>query len=496
MKFSTIITALVILLSGVSISGQGYFDWSKQVLTAYDHAVALRLAEAESAVSKAEKSEPANVMRYLVAHYIDFFNVFVSGNEMEKQNMLTRANRRLRATELADDGSPYSRYNRAQIHLMNAMVRSRFKSYLGAFRDISVAFTLLEENQSLYPDFAPNNVSFGALRALIGTVPEKYNWGISLLGLEGDIHDGRQQVFEAMQIMLEEGHPMSREAIVVTAMIDLHLIGDKAGAWALVKEKLTGEAKSPLIAFLKANVAHHAGENEAVLKILGSAPKGKDYEDYAFLDYMHGCSMLYDLDPSADDYLKRFLEKDQSGLYHKDASLKLVWHDHLFNGGKKVEEYRLAGMASGSDDHVIDAYAQQSLENWQGYQPDLLRARLLFDGGYYERALAALHPYPILESQEEALEAAYRLGRTYFSLEQYPQALIAFEKAMSFQKKSSHHHVAFAYYWSARTYEVMGRIQKARDLYRWCLKINTDAYEDSLRQKAKAGLERTEVHVR
>ena len=444
----------------------------------------------------AEKAEPSNITRYLVAHYIDFFNVFVSGSKTDKENMLRLSNRRLRATELADETSPYNRYNRAQIHLMNAMVRTRFKSYLGAFRDISVAYILLDENEDLFPGFMPNSVSLGALQAMIGTIPEKYNWGLRLLGLEGDLRGGRDQAFEAMQSMLEEGHPMAREAVVVTAMIDLHLIGDKAGAWDLVRQNLKGETKSPLIAFVKANVAHHAGENEEVLGILASAPNGKEYENYAFLDYMRGCAMLYDLDPGAEVYLKRFIELDQSGLYHKDAALKLLWHDHLFNGGKRKEEYRRQGLETGSEDHTIDAYAQQSLENWKGYQPDLLRARLLFDGGYYERALDALQPLPNLNNEGEELEAAYRLGRTHYKLGHYPQALVAFERAITFKRVSTHHHVAFSHYWCAMTYEKMGRTQKARDLYRMCLKINTDAYEDSLRQKAKAGLERTEVQVR
>ena len=112
--------------------------------------------------------------------------------------------------------------------------------------------------------------------------------------------------------------------------------------------------------------------------------------------------------------------------------------------------------------------------------------------GYYHRALEQLQPPPYGLKEAERLEASYRLGRIHFALGHYPQALESFEKAMQFKRRSTHHQVGFAHLWCAQTYEVLGRIQKARELYRFCLKISTDSYEDSLRQKARAGLKRLE----
>ncbi|MFX5207035.1 hypothetical protein ABTC99_20460, partial [Acinetobacter baumannii] len=53
---------------------------------------------------------------------------------------------------------------------------------------------LLKENKKAFPQFAPNDLLFGAVTAVVGTVPKGYKWLTNLLGIHGSLSEGMRMV--------------------------------------------------------------------------------------------------------------------------------------------------------------------------------------------------------------------------------------------------------------------------------------------------------------
>ena len=89
-----------------------------------------------------------------------------------------------------DENSPYYLFSQAEVNLQWAFVRIKFAQYFKAVWEIRRAYKLLEANQKKFPNFAPNKKSLGILHAMVGTVPDNYQWGMKILGMQGTIAQG------------------------------------------------------------------------------------------------------------------------------------------------------------------------------------------------------------------------------------------------------------------------------------------------------------------
>ena len=122
----------------------------------------------------------------------------------------------------------------------------------------------------------------------------------------------------------------------------------------------------------------------------------------------------------------------------------------------------------------------------------LLRARLLFDGGYYDRALAefrntSLSDFPRYRDQ---LELTYRLGRIYTAQGQTEKALPLFRQTLRNGSSRQWHYAANAALQLGTIYEAAGQPDSAAYYYNSCLDLRHHEYQNSIDQKAQAGLER------
>ena len=129
-----------------------------------------------------------------------------------------------------------------------------------------------------------------------------------------------------------------------------------------------------------------------------------------------------------------------------------------------------------------------------GLAPDwfLLRARLYFDGGYYQKA------YEVLKQKKEAdfsqfihkLEFYYRMGRTLQMLKNTNEAIKYYDLTIKTGKNSKYYFACNAALQMGLIYEQYGQAAKAREFFNFCLQLQPDDHADGLHAKAKAGLAR------
>ena len=122
---------------------------------------------------------------------------------------------------------------------------------------------------------------------------------------------------------------------------------------------------------------------------------------------------------------------------------------------------------------------------------ELLLARVLFDGGYYDNALKQLQEYEN-KCQENKNQVLYRKARIYQKRNDYEIAIALYEELLTNNKSDGNYIYCNASLQLGILNEKMGNHPIAKKYYQLCLEQNPESYKRSLHQKARSGIDRTE----
>ena len=192
--------------------------------------------------------------------------------------------------------------------------------------------------------------------------------------------------------------------------------------------------------------------------------------------------------------LKNFLLFHKGSHFIKEAHQKLAWYNLLRGDRENYFDHMQLILIKGSEDTDGDHQAQQEAEKNEVPHPELLRSRLLIDGGYYERASGILDEalYKTLTHRAHRLEYLYRKGRLLHALKSYAEALHYYSLTIRSGEHEPYYYACSAAYYSGLIHESLGSEGAAERYYLICLQINPDTYATSLHQKARTGLSRME----
>src|SRR5579872_6653057 len=142
------------------------------------------------------------------------------------------------------------------------------------------------------------------------------------------------------------------------------------------------------------------------------------YLDMPVWDLEMGYACVNHLEPGGAVYLERFLQRFKGRFYVKDALLKLSWFYYLKGDQAKADSFRLLVLHKGNTEADADRQALKEARSQQWPNRQLLRARLLSDGGYFTEALSLLQGISPagFATAEEKCEYAYRIARIYDGL--------------------------------------------------------------------------------
>ncbi|TSA30404.1 MAG: tetratricopeptide repeat protein [Bacteroidetes bacterium] len=441
-----------------------------------------------------------NLIPIYLANYIDFFKLLTGEDKVMFATLKSNKAIRINQLEEGDKHSPYYRFCIAGITLQWAFVRLKFGEYTTAAFEIRRAYTLLKENEKLFPDFLPNQVGLGILHIIVGLIPDQYRWLANLAGLDGTIQQG---VSELKQVLnYSGGNPdftlYKPEVCFYLAFIDINLLNDKEESVYLIRRfdrdsTLQRFGKSPLIIYAKASIFMKNGKNEEVIQLLHSYSPPEGAYPFAFLSYLEGLARLDRLDTSAAIYLRIFIDQFKGINYIKSGYQKLAWV-YLLQGDTLGyrQSIELAGKKGNA---IVDEDKQAHSEYNIGIMPaiPLLKARLLYDGGYYKEALEILLNTSLgsyFRSKKDLAEYTYRLGRIYHALGNLPKAIQYYSMTITNGRNLPYYYAANAALNLGWIYEEQGNDIAADTNFRLCISMDYDEYQNSLRPKAKAGLSR------
>ncbi len=464
------------------------FDFNANCRKAYDNILALKLTEASSLL----KTEKNNAITPYLQDYLDFTGIYISDSRALYEQRIVNREPRMELLKAADKNSPWYLFTQAEVQLHWAALGIRFGDYVTSIFSIRRAYKLLEENRNKFPDFKPNDKSFGVIEALIGSVPDKYHWAVNLLGMEGSVNGGLKKLADLVDYSKKNDYIFKDETLIYYAFLMFHLQNEKEKAWQVLRANGFPKAGNLMSVYCCAHIGIYGRHNEEALQLLHDAPSGKSYTNFPFLDYLQGLALLNKLDSAAPVYFKKFLEHTEGDSHIKSAWQKIGWY--AFLSGDTIGYYQHMSKAEALGASLVDADKQAQKEAESNRLPNLhlLRARLLFDGAYYQRALDTMSTLQATDFAgiEERTEYLYRMGRVNQELNKADSALSWYAQAIESGKNLPRYFAANAAYESGRIYESQGQKEKAKQLYTTCLGFENHEYKNGLDQKAKAALNR------
>ncbi len=480
------------LLAGMP-AARAAFDFTPGCREAYGNMVRLRFDAARSALANERQANPVNFIPHYVESYIDFLTAFISEQRADFDTLRARRNVRLDRLGIEDRQSPYYLLVRAELYLQTAVVHVKFRENLTAVYEFRKAYKLLEANARKHPSFLPNAKCLGILHALIGYVPSNYKWLTRLLGFRGTIPQGLGELNTLLKA--SEREPRYRylydETAILLMFLEFHLDKDNKAALALAERIGSGDP-GPLHLFSMLSIYLYAAMNDKAIALLDRRSPDPGEYPFHYLDFMHGLSLLNKLDPRARPFFKDYLASYTGTSFIKSACQKLAWLSLVEGDTAGYRSWMREALVRGDDftdedKHALSEARKGDLPN--GY---LLRARLLFDGGYYRESLAVLAGKDIVlfPRFRDQLEFTYRLARIYDRLGLRDKAIDLYRQTVRNGESYTFYFAANAALCAGQLYERENDAAEAASWYRKCLAMRNHEYQDSIDQRAEAGLNR------
>jgi tetratricopeptide (TPR) repeat protein len=487
-------TALFLLLAGLSPkSGYANFDFNSNCLNAYKSIFELKLNNAKALIANEKKLRPNNSIIPLLENYIDYFTLLTSESKTDFDKL--KGNKSSRLDKISDDdkNSPYYLYAQAEVNLQWALIRGRYGEYFNAAMEIRKANNLLLENVKKFPNFHLNMKGLGLINAVLGNLPEgTLKSTLSTFGIKGNTKSGLAMFDKLAENLTKSSYEAFYEEVIFYYAYVLTDVVHSPEAYTKTMKYTERIADSSLLkTYLQSYVCIKNGHNDEAIVILGKKPESTVYQSFPYLDYLEGIAHLNKLDLTAETYFSRFLQTNKGVNYIKDANLHLGWISLLKGNKTDYSNYISKAINSGYTYQEKDKQAQNEAAA-PAPAIDLLKARLLFDGGYLTKAVQLLEHKKVTDysTDKDKTEFSYRMGRIYDDLGKDDQALIYYQSAVTQGRNLKYYFAANAALQMGKVYEKNKNTVKAKEAFNTAIAMKNHEYESSIESQAKAGLKR------
>lgn len=491
MKSISILICCVLLVA--TASAEKVYDFNSTCQQAYQEITKLKIEQGLLLVQKARKQNPENLIPILLEDYAEFFQLFFNEDPADFKKMIPHFSERLDQLSEGPKSSPFYNFCLTSVRIHKAAVEVKFGQNWNAGWDFRKAYILLKENKKKYPSFILNDLMYGALLAIIGTIPPGYKWIVSLLGMKGSIVEG----MKLLSTFTHSNDPWAKlyfnESAFIYPYLLFYIENKRDEALLFVQQKKLDIINNHLLCYMATNLAINNKQTLLAESFIMNRNSSADYLKLSIWDFEMGFIKLDHLELSdAIKYLVQFQKDFKGHFYKKDAYLKLSYAYYLQGNLPAAEATKKEILKKGLAETDADkkALKEASSESWPNTL--LLKARFLSDGGYHKEALALLQGKGSDQfiKEEDKLEFAYRVARIYDDLGRKDEAIKAYQLAISIGEHRKEYFAARAALQVGQIYEERGQKLLAVTYYQKCLEMEDHDYKDSLDQRAKSGISR------
>ena len=473
------------------------YTWNQNCMDAYNEVSKLNFNRAKQLIAAEKKMHPSNLIPLYVEAEMEFLYAFISEDERVLQAFKKKNEERIEKIENNKEKSPYKLLLIAEMYSQMALARVKFEEYFGTLYDARKAYKLLIENNELYPSFLPNLRGIGLVHVVVGALPKNFQWIINLVGMDGDIRQGMSEIKRLLDATCTQPeYAWEREdIIVILTFLEVSLEKDKNKDTIRKRfYNLPDLNEKPLLQFVKSVFHMACSENDSVIQLLQNRKINPDAYRIDYLDYLQGTALLNTLDLSAEKYFLKYATGYKGKTFINSAWQRLAWCRLLRNDSAGYHQYINHCLDNTKINTLSDEDHQATKEAETGEIPNiiLLRSRLLFDGGYYSRSLSEIagKQSSNFTSARDQLELTYRLARIFDKTGKK-------DKAEQYYRQTLNNGAGKPYYFAANSALMLGLLKEderdtaaALAYFKQCLSMKNHEYQNSLDQKAKAGINR------
>jgi len=494
----TLFILCLFIISGNLFSQNYHYDFNDRCQRAYEKIILLQMDSAQYLIRLEQKKNPSNLIPVLLVNYYDFIEIVIHENEALFEQKKEEKKTRLNLWKQGPKNSPWYLSGQAQIKLQWAFTRVLFDEYFTAATEINSAYHILEENKQLYPEFLADNMGIGILHAMIGVIPDQYQWALDMFGFYGSIELGVTEIKK--QLEEQENDVFHAEALFYYSFVRMNLQTDAIRFSELLQYYETdlfknGGQQSPLLSFSKAVILLKIDNDEAI-HFLQNLKFNEEQAKFHYNTFLLGQALLYQLNPASTKYLEDYIKNYPGNNYKKTALQRQAWSQFIIGDTLAYQRLMKKVLLTGTELLDADKSAKkEALAVEEGYLPNvhLLKSRIQFDGHYYKGALMELNHMDLSQAQSaDQLEYHYRKGRIYHEMHRYPKANKAYNVALNKGKDQNSYYAANASLKMGEIAEEEKNWTKAKQYYKTCLSLDFSEYRRGIRAKAKAGLQRVE----
>lgn len=472
------------------------FQMNEQCLKAQKLIYELKFDEATKILESEALLHPDNIALPWMSESVLFLKLFISEDQVQYKN-----NSKLWATLISkvqklDFNNAWYRHILSDMYIHRGLVRLRFGENVSAGSDIQSAYKFLKENRKMFPSFLADNKNYGLLACAFSSVPSKYQWLAKLIGFQGDMNTGiaEMEAYLKSDQNYKEHVYLKLETAYIYAMVQHQLNKNTPAAWKTIEPYTRNYKHNLLENYMRATIAGYHGMNDEMIAILKDKPAYHNAYPFYYMDFMLGMAKMRRMDADADVYLRVFTVKYKGKNYIKSAYRNLSWICQVRNEQNDALTYYSLCLKNGALQMEEDKQAEREATEKLVWPADLIKARLLFDGKYYEQSMKLLKGIKDNELGHIRfkLELQYRKARILHEQGRLTEAETLYREVMETGRKQPYYYAAYSALQVAIIFEEQKKTTLARAYFNKAKNDFPDnkEYANSIEQKAKAGLKR------
>ena len=454
---------------------QADLGWQPSVVETHELILQYRLSEAKTLLA----TLPNSPEKAYLLNLSDFLQMIYIEDKSFYENYLGNLPKRRAWIEELPEGNARKAFYLADMKLQEAMFKIKFGDYLSGLYSLMQAHSQIDELQNRDDKILPFLKSSGVINILIGLTPEKYEWAIRLIGLQGKVATGIEQLTN----LSSSSSPMADEALIILGYFYAYPLHEPAKATALFLQALEKQPNSTLARFMLATSLNKAHNGEQALATL-SKISADQQKTLTPVNYLFGDLYLekMDLDKAREHYTM-FIQSYSGDNFKKDAMTKIAASHYLEGDPLSASTWSEKASKMERSTTEPDKNADVFLTEINQYPIPLLKTRLLTDGGYWEEAqrqLATVNPSEL--DGKWLCEYYYRLarlnhlqGKDQSAIPHYRQALKLAERQPWYMGANAALQLGFIMKSSGKDKEAKGYFEKAMDFENHPYKASIDS---------------------
>jgi hypothetical protein len=426
-------------------------------------------------LAKLKRNQPNHPATVYLENYSAFIAFIALEKPIDAQTFPILAQQRTKQIDQMVGDAAAAVYN-SNIMLQLAIVEAINGHNVQSLKAVVKAMQLVKKIPNEVPFYHEREKLSIVFDLFWAVVPDDYKWALNLWGISVDWQQSVARLGKYVsQAQSQIG--LGDEAKIIESLVYLKATWATKG-FLLPKHNALGK---PLLIYVDGLLGLKIKQQEMVLPLIGDDV----CRLFPPLYYIRGRMKLNVLDESAANELRSYLDRFDGNSFKADALLRLAWCDALTGERQNTSSFVSLMAKLSTPLTYADKQALSEIKQINRIDTTLLKARLLFDAGIYQKSLALLVDNKQLKAVMPC-EYFYRMARAQHELGLSADALSNYRCCIENNTSPQRYFAPNAALKAAELLFVGNAMEPARQMVKLCLELNQGEYAESIKAEAQA----------